>query len=322
MKAIVYREYGPPNVLKLEEVKKPSPKDDEVLIKVRAVSLNASDWELLTGKPAYARFRGVLKPRLTVLGSDVAGEVEAVGKSATKFKPGDQVFGDIFDRMGGFAEYVCAAEKSLVHKPSGMTFEVAATIPQGGCIALQGIRDKGRAQPGDKVLINGGGGSAGTVAIQIAKSLGAEVTGVDNTEKLDLMRSIGADHVVDYTQEDFTRNTQHYDLILDLKAYHPILDYRRALSSGGIYLMVGGSVALLFRALFLGALFSMIGSKKLRILGLKTNQDLADLIELIETGKVVPAIDKSYPLPEVAAALQYLGDGHAKGNVVISVDHS
>ena len=292
MKAIVYREYGPPNVLKLEEVKKPSPKDDEVLIKVRAVSLNASDWELLTGKPAYARFRGVLKPRLTVLGSDVAGEVEAVGKSATKFKPGDQVFGDIFDRMGGFAEYVCAAEKSLVHKPSGMTFEVAATIPQGGCIALQGIRDKGRAQPGDKVLINGGGGSAGTVAIQIAKSLGAEVTGVDNTEKL------------------------------DLKAYHPILDYRRALSSGGIYLMVGGSVALLFRALFLGALFSMIGSKKLRILGLKTNQDLADLIELIETGKVVPAIDKSYPLPEVAAALQYLGDGHAKGNVVISVDHS
>ena len=241
MRAIVHTKYGPPEFLQLTEVDKPTPKDDELLIKIRAVSLNASDWEFLTGKPLYARLGGLLKPRFHILGSDVAGQVEAVGRNVRRFQPGDEVFGDLFDCFGGFAEYVCAPEKLLTPKPDSMTPEQVASLPQGACIALQGIRDKGRVQPGDKVLINGAGGSAGSFAVQIAKSLGAEVTGVDNAEKLDMMRSIGADHVIDYTKEDFTRNGRRYDLILDLRAHHSFLDYRRALSARGIYLMVGGS---------------------------------------------------------------------------------
>ena len=320
MKAIVYTEYGPPDVLRLKEVEKPTPKDNEVLIKVHAVSLNASDWEFLRGKPLYARLGGVLRPRHTVLGSDIAGQVEAVGKNVTQLQPGDEVFGDILERMGGFAEYVCASEKTMTPKPNSMTFEQVAALPQGACIALQGIRDKGRAAPGHKVLINGAGGSAGSFAVQIAKSIGAEVTGVDNTEKLHLMRSIGADHVIDYTQEDFTRNGQHYDLILDLKAYHSIFDYKRALSSRGIYLMVGGSVAMLFQLLLLGPWISMIGGKKLAILALRSNKDLAHIIDLVKAGTIVPVIDRRYPLSEVPEALLYLGEGHALGNVIITFE--
>ena len=272
MKAIVRNKYGSPDVLELKEVERPTPKDHEVLIEVHAVSLNASDWEFLTGRPLYARLGGFWTPRRKILGSDIAGRVEAVGGGATKFQPGDEVFGDALEWQGGFAEYACVPERALTRKPAGMSFEEVAALPQGACIALQGIRDKGQVQPGHKVLINGAGGSAGSFAIQLAKLFGAEVTGVDNTEKLDPMRAIGADHVIDYTKEDFTRNGQHYDLILDLVAYHSIADYWRALRPRGIYLIVGGSVALFLRVLFVGPWISRIGRKKMSILGLKGNK--------------------------------------------------
>ena len=320
MKAIVYTKYGPPDVLQLKEVQKPTPKDDEVLVKVHAVSLNASDWEFLRGKPLYARIFGLLKPKNTILGSDVAGRLEAIGRNVKRFKPGDEVFGDIsVSGGGGFAEYVCAPENALMLKPASMTFEEVAAVPQSACIALQGIRDKGQIQPGQKVLINGAGGSAGSFAVQIAKYFGAEVTGVDNTEKLAMMRSIGADHVIDYTQEDFTRKGQCYDLILDLTAYHPVFDYKRALSPKGRYLMVGGSVALIIKLLFLGPWISMIGGKKMGLLAMKPNKDLDFVIALIAAGKVAPVIDKRYPLSEAPEALRYLGEGHAKGKVVITL---
>jgi NADPH:quinone reductase-like Zn-dependent oxidoreductase len=206
VKAVVYTAYGPPDVLQIKEVAKPTPADDEVLIKVQAVSVNRSDWEGLRGKPLYARIGGLLKPRHQILGSDIAGRVEMAGRNIRQFQPGDEVFGDILGRLGGFAEYVCAREKALALKPASMTFEEVAAIPQAAVIALQGIRDKGQVQPGQKVLINGAGGGAGTFAVQLAKFYGAEVTGVDNTGKLDFMHSLGADHVIDYTQEDFTKN--------------------------------------------------------------------------------------------------------------------
>lgn len=320
MKAVLRTKYGSPDVLQLKEIDKPIPKDNEVLIKVHAVSLNASDWELLTGKPLYARLVGVVKPRYKILGSDIAGRVEAVGANVKRFQQGDTVFGDIFDRLGGFAEYVCAAEKTLTLKPDSMTFEQAAAIPQAACIALQGLRDKGRIQAGQKVLINGAGGGAGSFALQMAKTFGAEVTGVDNTEKQDMMRSSGADHVIDYTQEDFTKNGQRYDLILDLSAHHSIFDYKRALSPNGIYLMAGGSVALIFQLLFLGSWISLIGPKKMSLLAMRTNRDLVFIIECFEAGKVVPVIDKQYPLNEVAEALRYLGEGHARGKVVVTLE--
>lgn len=322
MKAIVYTKYGSPDVLRLKEVAKPTPKDDEVLIKVHAVSLNGSDWEFLRGKPFYARIYGLLKPSNTILGSDIAGRVEAVGKNVSKFQPGDAVFGDILSRGGGFAEYVCAPENALVLKPDSMTFEQAATIPQGGVIALQGIHTRGQVHSGQKILINGAGGSAGTFAIQIAKMLGADVTGVDNTGKLEMMRSLGADHVIDYTQEDFTKNGQQYDLILDLVAHRSISDYKRALNPNGVYYLVGGSMSTLFQVLLLGPLVKMSGDKKLAVLGVNPNtKDLLHLIELFEAGKIVPVIDRRYPLNEVPEALRYFGKGHAKGKVIITVEH-
>lgn len=319
MKAIVRTVYGLPDILQLKEVEKPIPKDDEVLIKVYATSINASDWEFLRGKPLYARLFGFLKPKFKILGSDVAGRIEAVGRNVRQFQIGDEVFGDILECLGGFAEYVCAPEKLLILKPASMTFEEVAALPQSACIALQGIRDKGQVQPGQKVLINGAGGGAGTFAIQIAKLNGAEVTGVDNTRKLDIMRSVGADHVIDYTQEDFTKNGKNYDLILDLAAYHSIFDYKRALSSKGVYFMVGGSVALIFQLLILGQWFSLIGGKKLGLIALKSNKDLSFIIELIEAGKIEPVIDKCYPLSQVPEALRYHGDGYARGKIVITM---
>jgi NADPH:quinone reductase-like Zn-dependent oxidoreductase len=319
MKALVYTKYGPPDVLKLTEVEKPTPKDGEVLIKVHAVSINSSDWELLTGKPLYTRIWGLLKPKNNILGSDIAGQVEAVGKNVTRFHPSDEVFGDIFECWGGFAEYVCAPEKALMRKPASMTFEQAAAIPQAALIALQGLRDKGKIKPGQKVLINGAGGGAGTFAVQMVKSFGAEVTGVDSAMKLDLMRTIGADHVIDYTQQDFTKNGQRYDLILDLLGHHSIFDYRRALSPKGMYIMVGGSMSLIFQTLLLGSCISLIGSKKMAILGAKPNKGLTDVQKLFETGKVLPIIDKCYPLSETPEALRCLGEGRVKGKVVITV---
>jgi NADPH:quinone reductase-like Zn-dependent oxidoreductase len=301
-------------------VAKPTPRDDEVLIKVQAVSVNRSDWEGLTGKPLYARIGGLLRPRQQILGSDIAGRVETVGRNVRRFQPGDEVFGDILPRLGGFAEYVCARESALALKPASMTFEEAAAIPQAAVIALQGIRDKGQVQPGQKVLTNGAGGGAGTFAVQLAKLYGAEVTGVDNTGKLDFMRSLGADHVIDYTREDFTKNGNQYDLILDIVAHRSVFAYKRALRSNGSYFLTGGSVATIFQILLLGPWISMIESKKIRILAVRPNiEDLNFMRELIEAGKATPVIDKTYPLSGVPEAIGYVGDGRAQGKVVISV---
>ena len=319
MKAIIYTKYGLPDVLELKEVEKPVPKDNEVLVKVHAASINDWDWGLLRGKPFMNRLIfGLLKPKDKILGGDIAGRVEAVGRNVKQFQPGDEVFGDLSaSGFGAFAEYVCARENALVLKSASMTFEEAAAYPQAGVLALQGLRDK--IQKGQKVLINGAGGGAGTFAVQLAKSFGAEVTGVDSTRKLDIMRSIGADHVIDYTKEDFTKNGQCYDLILDFAAYHSIFDYKRALNPKGIYAMVGGSMARMFQLVFLGPLISMTG-KKMGVLLHKANKDLVFMKELFEAGKVVPVIDRRYPLGEVAEALRYFGEGQARGKVVITME--
>jgi len=322
MKAIVHTQYGSPEVLHLVEVERPTPKDNELLIKVRAVSVNRSDWEGMAGKPLYVRIGGLFKPKDGILGSDIAGIVEAVGKEVKKFKAGDDVFGLLLNYGGGFAEYACISEKALALKPANMTFEEAAAIPQAAFIALQGIREKGQVRPGQKVLINGAGGGTGTFAIQLAKLAGAEVTGVDNAEKLDFMRSLGADHVIDYAKQDFTKNGQQYDLILDVIAYHhSVFAYQRALAPNGIYFMAGGSVATIFQMLLLGPLIKRITSKTIKLLVVQTDsKDLVYLSGLIESGKVKLVIDKRYSLSEAAEALRYLGEGHAKGKTVIFVE--
>jgi NADPH:quinone reductase-like Zn-dependent oxidoreductase len=323
MKAIVYHQYGSADVLKLAEVEKPTPSDDEVLIKVHAVSINGSDREALIGKPLYARIGGFRKPGYPILGSDIAGQVERAGKNITQFKPGDEVFGEIPGYHGGFAEYACASENTLAHKPAGLTFEEAAAIPQGGVIALNGIREKGQVQPGQQVLINGAGGSAGVFAVQLAKLYGAEVTGVDNTGKMDFLRSLGADHVIDYTREDFTRNGKQYDLILDLIAHRSVFAYRRALKPHGKYFFVGGSVATLFQILFLGPWIKKTTGKNVRILMVpQNNKDLISITQLCEAGKVVPVIDRRYPFQEAPEALRYVSEGRAKGKVVITLDEN
>ena len=320
MKAIAYTKYGPPDVLELKEVAKPTPRDDEVLIKVQAVSVNRSDWEGLRGKPLYARIGGLLRPRHQILGSDIAGRVEMTGRNISRFQPGDEVFGDILGRLGGFAEYVCAPENRLALKPASMTFEEVAAIPQAAVIALQGIRDKGQVQPGQKVLINGAGGGAGTFAVQLAKLYGAEVTGVDDTGKLDFMRSLGADYVIDYTREDYTKNGKHYDLILDLVAHRSVFAYKRALRPNGRYFLLGGSVATLFQILLLGPWIRAITGRRIRILAVKPSlKDMVYITELYEAGKVVPVIDRRYPLSEVPEALRYLGEGRTQGKVIITV---
>ena len=320
MKAIVYTEYGPPEALQLKEVAKPTPKDDEVLIKVLAASGNRSDWEGLRGKPLYARLGGLLRPRQQRLGSDIAGRVEVAGRNVSRFQPGDEVFGDILPRLGGFAEYVCARESVLALKPASMTFEQVAAIPQAAVIAIQGIRDKGHVQPGQKVLINGAGGGAGTFAVQLAKLYGAEVTGVDNTGKLDFMRSLGADHVIDHTREDFTKNREQYDLILDIVAHHSVFAYKRALGSNGSYFLAGGSVATMMQILVVGPWIGRTTGKKIRILAVRPSmEDVEYMKDLIEAGKVTPVIDKTYPLSEVPEAIGYVGEGQAQGKVVITV---
>ncbi len=320
VKAAVYTQYGLPDVLHIEEVAKPTPKDDEVLIKVAAVSVNRSDRENLTGKPLYARIGGLLKPRHQILGSDIAGRVEMAGRNITQFHPGDEVFGHILTYTGGFAEYVCVPEQALALKPASMTFEEVAAIPEAGLIALQGIRDKGQVQPGQQVLINGAGGGAGSFAVQLAKFYGAVVTGVDHSGKLDFLRSLGADHVIDYTREDFTTTGKQYDLILDLAAYRSVFAYARALRPKGRYFMVGGSVATLLQMVLLGP---WMRSKHIRLLVVHPNaNDLVFLTGLYEESRVVPMIDSRYPLREVALALRYLGEGHAKGKVVITVEQN
>jgi len=322
MKAVVYSAYGPPDGLHLAEVATPTPADDEVLIKVQAVSVNRSDWEHLTGKPLYARFHGLFKPKRgsRILGSDIAGRVERAGRTHHQFHPGDEVFGEMGLYHAGFAEYVCTRGRDWALKPPNLSFAQAAAIPQAGVIALKGIREHGQVQPGHQVLINGAGGGAGSFAVQLAKVDGAEVTAVDSTEKLDFLRSLGADQVLDYTQHDFTTTGQQYDLILDVVAHRSVFAYPRALKPTGRYFMVGGSVATLVQILLLGPWIRRATGKQVRVLGVhRTQQALLAIAQLCAAGTLVPVIDREYPLREVPEALRYLGDGHAKGKVVITV---
>ena len=322
MKAIVCTEYGSPDVLQFKEVEKPVPGDDEVLIDVRAASVNAYDWHLLRGKPFLARlYAGLRKPKRTIPGADIAGRVEAVGKDVKQFHPGDEVFGDV--GWGGFAEYACAREKLLALKPANLTFEEAAALPMASLTALQGLRDEGQIKPGQKVLINGAGGGVGTFAVQIAKYFGADVTAVCSARNADMVRSLGADRVIDYAQEDFTRSAQRYDLILAANGYHWIFDYKRALAPNGIYVMSGGTNGQIFQAMLLGPLASKRGNKKMTGVSASISQkDLVVIRELVEAGKVRPVIDRRYPLHEVADAIRYIEEGHARGKVVITVQHN
>jgi len=323
MRAIVYEEYGSPDVLNFQEVEKPAPMEDEVLVKVHAASVNAADWHMMRADPPLVRLMGfgLLRPKYKILGADVAGRVEAVGRNVTQFQPGDEIFGDLSgDGFGGFAEFVCATEDVLALKPAKVSFEEAAAVPLAAVTALQGLRDKGQIQQGQKVLINGASGGVGTFAVQIAKSFGAEVTGVCSTSKVDMVRSLGADHVIDYTRQDFTKNGQHYNLILAANGYHPILDYKRALGPEGTYVMTGGSGAQMFQSMTLGPILSMTGNKKLGNLSMKANKgDLIFMKGLLEAGEVTPVIDRTYPLAEVPEAMRYLEEGHARGKVVITV---
>jgi NADPH:quinone reductase-like Zn-dependent oxidoreductase len=325
MKAITHEKYGPPGVCRLRDVEKPVPGDNEVLVQIHAASLNAYDWHLLTADIFLVRLMGggLFKPKNTMLGADIAGRVEAVGKEVTLFRPGDEVFGDIAGcGNGGFAEYACAPEERLAGKPADLSFEEAAAVPMAAVTALQGLRDQGHIRPGLKVLINGASGGVGTFAVQIAKSFGADVTAVCSTRNLEQARSLGADSVIDYAKEDFTQKEKRYDLIFAANGYHPLSAYKRALTPKGIYVMAGGSAAQIFQAMLLGPLMSSRGGKKMRGVSAKLNRrDLMAVKELIEAGKVVPVIDKRYPLAETAEALGYLGTGHARGKVVITMEH-
>jgi NADPH:quinone reductase-like Zn-dependent oxidoreductase len=323
MKAIVRDRYGSPDVLELREIDKPVVEDGEVLVRVHAAGVNMADVDYLRGQPYIARLgTGLPRPKNPVLGLDVAGTVEAVGTSVTRFQPGDQVFGDLTEHgYGAFAEYACAPEDAFARSPAGMTFEEAAAVPQSGIMALQGLVDKRRIRPGHEVLINGAGGGVGPFAVQIAKSFGAEVTGVDGTEKLDLVRSIGADHVIDYTREDYTQLGRRYDRILDVAGNRSIFDCRRALKPKGRYVVIPGSISRLFQAMVLGPLISTVGSRKMGMLMWKPfkREDVTLLTELIEAGQVASVIDRRFPLSGVAEALRYQEEGRARGKLVITV---
>ena len=320
MKAIVYNNYGSPDVLRLEDIQKPVPGDDEVLVKVHAVSINSWDWDMLTGKPfEYRFFGGLLKPKNTKIhGCDIAGKVEAVGKKVKHFQVGDKVFGDLAERgWGAFAEYTSVCENDLILKPSSMTFEEAACLSHGGNLAVQGLIDFGNIKSGQTVLINGGGGSTGTLAIQIAKLFDVEVTAVDRTEKLDMMRTLGADHLIDYTKEDFTKNGRKYDLIFDVKTTRSIFDYKRALFPNGTYVTVGGKTSRILQLLLFKKL---AGNCKMHMVGYKANKDLKYLVELFEGGKLKPVIDRCFPLEKTADAFRYFGKGCFKGKIVITLE--
>ena len=322
MRAITYTEYGSPDVLRFTEVAKPAPKDDQVLIRIRAASVNPLDWHYMRGTPYIVRIpAGLRKPKATRLGVDVAGQVEAVGKNVTQFQPGDEVFGAC---KGAFAEYGCASEGLLVLKPANVTFEQAAAVPIAAFTALQGLRDKGQIQPGQKVLINGASGGVGTFAVQIARSFGAEVTGVCSTRNVEMVRSIGANHVVDYTQEDFTKSRQRYDLIFDTVGNHSLSDIRRVLTREGTLVLVGGPdngrwLGPLTGVLKAVVLSRFVSQKLLPLLAHLSKDDLIVMQEFLETGKVTPIIDRSYPLSDVPEAVRYLEEGHARGKVVITV---
>ena len=321
MKAILYTKYGPPEVLQLKEVEKPTPNDHQVLVKVYAASVNALDWRPFTMPSLLIRLMsgGASKPKDPSVGVDVAGKVEAVGKEVTEFRPGDEVFGVA---PGSFAEYVANGASKFAHKPANVSFEAAAAVPVAAFTALQGLRDNGKIQAGQKVLIDGASGGVGIYAVQIAKAFGAEVTAVCSTRNLDMVRSIGADHFIDYTREDFTKKEQRYDLILAVNGYHPIQNYRRALGPDGICVVTGGSFSQIIQSLLLGPLISKFGNKKIGFMGIaKTSKEaLLVLKELLEARKVVPVIDKCYPLSETAEAIKYLIEEHGQGKVIITVE--
>ena len=320
MQAIIYTTYGSPDVLQLKDVEKPTPKDNQVLVKIHAASANPADWHLMRAEPFLARLaNGLLKPTNTKLGADIAGHVEAVGSNVTQFQVGDPVFGSMpLHELGGFAEYVCASEELLALKPAKLTFEQAAAVPLAAFTALQGLRNKGQIQPGQTVLINGASGGVGTFAVQIAKSFGTEVTGVCSTRNLEMVRSIGADHVIDYTQTDFTKTGQQYDLIFDAVGNRSVSDYKRALRPNGMCAVAGFTrLSRLFQIMFLGG--KRVGMMETA----KANQkDLVFIQGLLEAGKVVPVIDRCYPLREVPEAIRYLETGHARGKVIITVEQN
>lgn len=319
MKAIVLTQYGGPEHLKLAEVPVPTPKDDQVLVKVYAVSVNSADTRLLSGPVPRMMGFGLFRPNNKIMGADIAGRVESVGKNVTRFKVGDEVFGDISTAFGGFAEYACTRENILVKKPANLTFEQAAAVPMAAVTALQGLR-KGSIQSGDQVAVVGASGGVGTFAVQIAKALGAEVTAIASTKKLDLLRTLGVDHVVDYTREDFTRLDQRFDLILAVNGYRPLTGYRRALKPRGTYVMAGGKGNQLTEAIVLGPLVSRRGGQTVTSLMAAPNaDDLAFVKGLIEDGKVTPVIERTYPLEETADAVRHVGAGHAAGKVVVKV---
>lgn len=325
MKAIICPRYGSPDVLQFREVVKPVPQEDEVLIQIHAASLNSRDLRMLRANPFFMRLipGGLFCPKNKILGADVAGRVEAVGRNVKQFKTGDDVFGYLPSATGRgtFAEYVCAKENLITLKPTNLTFEQAAAVPEAAMTALQGLRDKGNIQPGQKVLINGASGGVGTFAVQIAKVFGAEVTAVCSTRNLEMVRSLGADHVVDYTKEEFTRNGQQYDLILAVNGYHPISDYLRALGPEGAYVVAGGSMFQLIQAASNRNRISKTGKQRISVASLVQSQkDLIFMKELVESGKIIPMIDGCYPLRKIAEAFWYFEKEHAQGKVVITVE--
>lgn len=321
MKAVVYRRYGTPDVLQVEEIQKPEVGDDEVLVRVHAASVNSWDWELLRGTPFLNRINGPLKPAHPILGADMAGRVDAVGRGVTELRPGDEVYGDLSGcGWGCFAEFVSARASALATTPQNLTSEQAAAVPQAGVQALQALRWGGSVQTGEHVLVNGGGGGVGTFAIQLAKTAGAEVTGVDTESKLDTMDGVGADHVLDYMQQDFTRTGARYDRIVDMAVHRSIFDYRRSLSPDGSCVVVGGSLARMFQILALGRLVSATGGPRMGVLLHKpTREDLQALADRLDAGTLAPVIDRTYELDEVPEALRYFGGGQVKGKLVISV---
>jgi NADPH:quinone reductase-like Zn-dependent oxidoreductase len=323
MKAIVFTKYGSPENLELKESPDPVPKDNEVLIRVRASSVNSWDWEFLNGVPFINRLMfGLLKPKpgKQILGADIAGTVEVVGQNVTRFKPGDEVFGDLWDNWGGFAEYACAPESALELKPANASFEEAAAVPQAGVLALQGLRKGGELNSGRSVLINGAGGGVGTFAIQLAKLSNIEVTAVDAAHKLDIIRSVGADHVIDFAQQDFTKSGDQYDLIVDCQNFRSMFDNKRALKPGGTYAMIGGSIPRVYQLWMINLLAPLTrDNRRLCLVAEGPNKGLADLKQLMESGKLVPVIDRTYPLSEVPEALSYFGRGQHKGKIAISI---
>lgn len=327
VKAVITTRYGPPDVLQLMEIPTPVPAGDEVLVKLYASSVNPLDSYLVKGPLFFLPGIGskLLKPKHKIAGADIAGQVESVGEDVKQFQKGDEVFGGSFGRngLGGFAEYVCASQGSLARRPANLSFADSAVVPVAALTALQGLRDKGGIQRGQKVLIDGASGGVGTFAVQIAKSFGADVTAVCSPRNVHIARSIGADRVIDYTLEDFTQSAPRYDLILGANAHHSILDYRRALSPGGVAVIVGGAPLRILQAALLGPLLSRLGSRKTRFFITKMNtNDLVFLRDLLEAGKIVPVIDRRYPLSEVAEAMLYLQEGHAQGKVVIDIEDS